>query len=172
MVDTFIRSTVTGWRIDMNKKYIVRLSDEEREGLESLVSRGKAAAYKIKHANIPLRSDAEGPAWPDAGVAEACSCHPRTVENVRCRFILEGLETALERKQREHPPREKVIDGEAEAHLIALACGEPPEGRARWTLELLADKLVELDVVESVSYQTVRRTLKKTGCGLIARSAG
>ena len=172
MVDTSIRSRVFGWRIAMKKKYIVRLTGQERRGLRALVNTGKAAAYKIKHANILLKADADGPGWTDAEIAEAFGCHARTVENVRRRFGLDGLEAALERKQRAHPPREKVIDGEAEARLIALACGPAPEGRARWTLNLLADKMVELEIVESVSYQTVRRTLKKTGCSLIAAPAG
>jgi len=156
----------------MNKKYVVRLEQEERKYLERLVSTGKAAAYKIKHANILLKADAAGPAWADERIAEAFGCHARTVENVRRRLVVDGMAAALERKKREHPPREKIIDGEAEAHLIAVACSEPPEGRARWTLELLANKLVELNVVESVSYQTVRRTLKKTGFSLTAASAG
>jgi transposase len=156
----------------MNKKYVVRLEQEEREDLERLVSTGKAAAYKIKHAHILLKADADGPAWTDGQIAEAFGCHARTVENVRRRFVTDSLAAALERKKREHPPREKVIDGEAEAHLIAVACSEPPEGRARWTLELLADKLVELNIVESVSYQTVRRTLRKTGISLTAAGAG
>jgi transposase len=156
----------------MRKKYIVRLTEEERAELQVLVNTGKAAAYKIKHANILLKADADGPGWTDAAIAEAFGCHARTVENVRRRFVVDGMTAALQRKKRAHPPREKVIDGEAEAHLIALACGPPPEGRARWTLELLADRLVELNIVESVSYQTVRRTLKKTGFSLTGVSAG
>ena len=156
----------------MKKKYIVRLTGQERRELRSLVNTGKAAAYKIKHANILLKADADGPAWTDVQIAEAFGCHARTVENVRRRFVVDGMTAALERKKRAHPPREKVIDGEAEAHLIALACGPPPEGRARWTLELLGQKLVELNIVESVSYQTVRRTLKKTGCSLTGANAG
>jgi transposase len=156
----------------MNKKYVVRLTEEERGELARLVSTGKMAAYKIKHANILLKADADGAGWTDVAIAEAFGCHARTVENVRRRFVLDGLEAALARKKRAHPPREKVIDGEAEARLIAVACGPPPEGRARWTLRLLAEKMVELEVVESVSYQTVRRTLKKTGCSLIAANAG
>jgi len=156
----------------MNKKYVVRLTEEERRELEALVGTGKAAAVRIKHANILLKADADGPGWTDQEIADAFGCHARTAENVRRRLVLEGMDSALERKKREHPPREILLDGEAEARLIAVACGEPPEGRARWTLELLADKLVELNVVESVSYQTVRRTLKKTGFSLTAASAG
>ena len=156
----------------MNKKYVVRLTEEERGELETVVSTGKAAAYRIKHANILLKADADGPGWTDGQIADAFGCHARTVENVRRRLVLEGMQAALERKKREHPPREKVLDGKAEARLIAVACGKPPEGRTRWTLELLADKLVELNVVKSVSYQTVRRTLKKTGFSLTVGSAG
>jgi transposase len=156
----------------MNKKYVVRLEPEEHGYLERLVNTGKTAAYKIKHAHILLKADADGPAWTDGQIAEAFGCHARTVENVRRRFVTDGTAAALERKKRDHPPREKVLDGEAEAHLIAVACSEPPEGRARWTLELLADKLVELNIVESVSYQTVRRALKKTGFSLTAADVG
>lgn len=156
----------------MKKKYIVRLTDNERGTLLDLVSVGKAAAYKIKHANILLKSDADGPSWTDARIAEAFGCCRQTVENVRRRFVEQSLEAALERKKRELPPREKILDGKAEAHLIALACSDAPEGCARWTLELLADRMVELNVVESVSYRTVQRVLKKTGCALIGRRAG
>ena len=172
MVDTSIGSKFSGRRIAMKKKYVVRLTNEERGLLAALVGTGKAAANRIKHANILLKADADGPAWTDGEIADAFGCHARTVENVRRRLVLDGMVAALERKKRPNPPRERIIDGEAEAHLIALACGGPPEGRARWTLHLLADKLVELSVVEGVSYQTVRRALKKTGCSLTAASAG
>ena len=146
----------------MKKKYIVRLTEEEREQLEDLVNKGQAQAYKIKHANILLKADADGPCWTDAAIAEAFSCHRVTVENVRKRFVEQGMQAALERKKRERPPRERILDGAGEARLIALSCSQPPEGRSRWTLELLADKLVELNVVESISYRTVGRVLKKT----------
>ena len=130
------------------------------------------AAYRIKHTNILLAADLEGPDWPDRRIAEAFSCHPRSVENVRRRFVLEGLTAALERKKQVRPSRECKLDGDAEARLIALACSEPPEGRDRWTLQLLADALVRLEVVDSICDQTVRRTLKKTNCGLICSNAG
>ena len=156
----------------MNKKYIVRLTNDERKSLEKMVNTGKAAAYKIKHANVLLKADADGPNWTDAMIADAFGCCRQTVENVRRRFVEQTLEAALGRKKRALPPREKILDGKAEAHLIALACSDAPEGRARWTLELLADKLVELNVVETVSYRTVQRTLKKTGCDLTGRRAG
>lgn len=145
----------------MNKRYVVRLSAEEREQLKNLVSKGKAAAYKTKHANILLMADADGPAWTDQCIAEAFSVHGKTVGNVRERFVLQGLGAALNRKKRQAPPREKILDGDKEAHLIALACSQAPAGRSRWTLRLLADKLLEMQIVEGISYETVRRTLKK-----------
>lgn len=154
------------------KKYIVRLSADEREELGELVSKGKAAAYKIKHANLLLQVDAAGPQWTDEQAAAAFRCHVNTVRNVRQRLVEQGLAAALERQPQAVPSRPRRLDGQAEAHLIALACGEAPAGRVRWTLELLADKLVELNIVETVSYRTVQRTLKKTGCGLIAAKAG
>jgi hypothetical protein len=156
----------------MRKKYIVRLTSEERRHLQAMVRKGKLAAYRIKHANILLAADVEGPGWPDARIAEAFSCHPRSVENVRRRFVLEGLAAALERKKQARPSRQRKLDGDGEAQLIALACSKPPEGRDRWTLQLLADALVRLEVVDSICDQTVRRTLKKTNCGLIASNAG
>jgi len=149
----------------MRKKYVVRLTSEERADLEAMVSKGTVAAYRIKHANILLAADVQGPGWPDQRIAEAFSCHPRTVENVRRRLVLEGLTVALKRKEQIRPSRERTLDGDGEARLIALACGEPPDGRDRWTLKLLADALVRLEVVDSISDQTVRRTLKKTNCG-------
>ena len=145
----------------MKKKYIVRLTGEERQALTELISKGRTQAYKIRHAHILLKADADGPAWSDTAIAEAFSCHIRTVEGLRKRFVLQGLNAALERKKRARPPVEKILDGAGEARLIALACSQAPEGYSRWTLRLLADKLVELDVVESISVQTVQRTLKK-----------
>jgi transposase len=146
----------------MRKKYIVRLTDAERDQLRQMVSKGRAAAYKIRHANVLLLADADGPGWTDAQIAEAVGLHPFTVRNVRKRLVERGLEGALARKKQERPSRERVLDGEKEARLIALACSTPPEGRTRWTLHLLADRLVELRVVESISHETVRQTLKKT----------
>ena len=146
----------------MNKKYIIRLTDKERCHLKQLVSTGKAAAYKIKHANMLLKADVDGDGWSDEQIAHAFSAHPNTVVGVRQRFVLKGMEAALNRKKHQTPPREKLLDGEKEAHLVALGCSPPPEGQARWTLRLLADKLVELEIVESISHETVRQTLKKT----------
>lgn len=156
----------------MNKKYIVRLTGDEREYLEELVSKGKAAAYRIKHANVLLKIDADGPGWSDEEAADAFGCHPNTSRNIRQRFVEQGFEAALERKKRVNPPTERKLDGEAEARLIAICRSKPPEGRSRWTLKMLADELVVLEVVDSVSDQTVRRTLKKTNCDLISASAG
>jgi transposase len=156
----------------LQKKYIVRLTSEERAELEAMVKKGKAAAYKIKHANILLAADVGGPAWPDRQVAEAFCCHPRSVENVRRRLVLEGLAAALERKKQTQPSHPPKLDGQGEARLIAVACSQPPEGQDRWTLKLLAERLVALEVVDSISDQTVRRTLKKTNCGRISRRVG
>lgn len=148
----------------MNKKYVVGLTSEERTTLQRLVSVGKAAARKILHARILLQADQgrDGPAWTDGQIAEALTVHPRTIAGVRQRLVEQGLQAAVNRKKQQRPSRRPKLDGKAEAHLIALRCGEPPEGRTRWTLHLLADRLVELKVVDSVSYETVRRALKKT----------
>lgn len=156
----------------MKKKYIVRLTADERRELRALVKKGRAAAYKIRHANILLQADADGPAWNDQRIADAFGCVRTTVESVRRRCVLEGLEAGLGRKKQSRLSRERKLDGDGEARLIALACSEPPEGRDRWTLELLADKLVRLRVVDSICGQTVRRTLKKTNCSLTGKSAG
>ncbi len=126
-----------------------------------MVTKGKAAAYKIKHAHILLAADVNGPAWPDRPIPEAFSCHVRSVENVRRRLMLEGLAAALQRKKQAQPSHPAKLDGQGEARLIALACSSPPEGRDHWTLKLLAERLVALEVVDSISDQMVRRTLKK-----------
>lgn len=146
----------------MDKKYIVRLGSEERERLEAVVKKGKATAYKILHAHILLKTDAEGPDWSDKRVAGVFGCHMRTVANVRHRLVEHGLEAALERQKRAVPPRQRKLDGAAEARLIALSCSKPPAGRAGWTLQMLAEELVVLGMVDAISGQTVRRTLKKT----------
>jgi transposase len=119
-----------------------------------------------------LAADVGGPAWPDRQIAEALRCHPRSVENVRRRLVLDGLAAAVERQKQARLSRERKLDGKGEARLITLACSQPPEGRDRWTLKLLADALVELEVVDSISDQTVRRTLKKTNCDPICRNVG
>ena len=172
MVDTFIGVGLPDGGIAMNKRYIVRLTDEERKGLEELVAKGKAAAYRIRHANILLKADADGPDWTDERIAEAFGCHLNTPANVRRRFVEGGLAAALNRKRQAAPSRKPILDGAAEAHLIALSCSEAPAGRERWTLKLLAGKLVELEIVEAISDQTVRRALKKTSSSRTCASAG
>jgi transposase len=146
------------------KKYLVTLTPEERDQLARLTTAGKASARTLTRARILLKADQAdgGPAWPDADIAEALDCGLRTVERVRQRFVERGLDDALTHKEQQTPRRQKVFDGAAEARLIALACSQPPDGRAGWTLRLLADRLVEREVVESVSRETVRRALKKT----------
>jgi transposase len=153
----------------MAKRYRVTLDASEREALEALLARGKADARRLTHARILLKADESenGPGWSDARIAEAIECGEATVERIRKRFVEEGLELALSpyrTPRREYRPK---LDGEQEARLITLACSAPPEGRSRWTLRLLADVLVELEVVDSVSHETVRQTLKKTSCGRI-----
>ncbi len=156
----------------MNKKYIVTLTDEERNDLESIVKKGKTQAYRIKHANILLAADANSLNWYDNKIAKAFRCHVNTVQNVRQRFVEQGMDAALNRKKRKHPPIKPILDGEKEAKLIQIACSEPPEGRAKWTLQLLADKLIELKIVDSISDKTVGRALKKTNYAHICANAG
>ncbi len=146
----------------MKKKYIVRLTKEEQSRLHEVISKGKAAAYKIKHANMLLKADMNGPNWSDKQIAQAFSTTLNTVINLRQRFVERGFQAALGRKKREYPPKQKLLDGRKEASLIALRSSEPPTGRARWTLRLLADTLVEFQVVDTISHETVRQTLKKT----------
>ncbi len=149
------------------KKYRVRLSEEERQELKGLVSKGRGAAYKQTHARILLLSDesqGEG-GMKDEDVARSLQIGAATVERVRRRCVAEGIEAALGRREQVNR-RPKKLDGSGEAHLVALACGAPPEGRADWTLKLLADRLVECEIVESISYETVRQTLKKTNSSL------
>jgi transposase len=146
------------------KKYIVRLDAEERTRLERLVGAGKGAGYRIRHANILLATDVSesGAKLKDADAARAFGVSVRSIESLRRRLVEEGLDAALDRKRRERPGIEKMFDGEKEARLIAIACGPKPQGRARWTLELLADRVVELKIVGHCSGQTVMRVLKKT----------
>jgi len=146
------------------KKYIVRLQAVERSMLEQLVRIGKAAAYRIRHANILLAVDQsdEGPKMKDIEAARAFNAGVRSIEALRKRLVEEGLDAALDRKKQARPSVEQMFDGEKEAKLIAIACGEKPQGRTRWTLELLADRVVTLNIVEHCSPQTVMRVLKKT----------
>jgi transposase len=155
----------------MNKKHVVRLEPQEREELQRLVSRGKAAARKLTHARILLQSDVAegGPGRTDVQIAEALGVTTRTVEHVRQRCVEEGLEAALERKKREGSPTPRILDGAKEAKLVALCCSEAPKGRKRWTLRLLADRLVELNIVESISPYTVHRVMKKKRAQALAQ---
>ncbi len=147
-----------------NKKYIVRLNQEERESLQRLVRVGKAAARKITRARILLKADAGegGPGWTDQRIADALDVSFRTAENVRRCCVEEGLERAVHGCPAADRPWQRKLDSVGEAKLVALCCSEPPSGRTRWTLELLGDALVTLKVTDSICYETVRRTLKKT----------
>ena len=151
----------------MHKKYIVKLTEEEREKLKEVAAKGQTAAYKIRHANILLLADAAGPNWQSKDIARALEVHENTVGKIRQRFVEHGLDAVLSRKKQDYPSRAPKFDGAAEAHLIAVACTKPPEGRSRWTLKLLADKAVELQIVDSVAPETVRQTLKKTNLNRI-----
>jgi hypothetical protein len=145
----------------MNKKYIVRLSDKERQELVTVVSKLKGTSQKVKRAQILLKADANGPNWPHHQIAEAYLCRLKTVSNV-CKSLVErGFEVTLNGKKRDKPPREKLLDGKQEAKIIALRLSEPPKGYSNWSLRLIADKAVELSIVESISHTTVRNTLKK-----------
>jgi transposase len=147
----------------MTKRYRVTLTADERDELERLLARGKADVRKIKHAQILLKADEAdgGPGWPDQRIAEALEVGIATVERVRRRFVEEGLASALSPYRGGKRIYEHKLDGAQEAHLIALACSAPPEGRARWTLRLLARRMVELAYVDTLSYETVRQILKK-----------
>jgi transposase len=147
----------------MQKKYIVRLSEAERKELNEVVKKLKGKSQKVRRAQILLKADVEGPHWTDRQIAEAFSCRINTVENIRQRLVERGFEETLNGAQRATPPVAKLLDGEQEAKIIAMRLGPPPKGYANWTLRLLARKVVELEVVDSVSRETVRRTLKKTG---------
>jgi hypothetical protein len=148
----------------MHKRYIVKLDKEERKQLTELVKAEKVAAKKRTHAQVLLLADCggHGPAWKDEAIAEACRVTVRTVENIRKRLVLDGLDAALNRKPQVRLSRQKILDGEKEAKIVALCCGAKPSGHARWTLRLLAERAVELEIVESISHETVRKCLKKT----------
>jgi len=146
------------------EKYVVELTSQEQKELAQLVSRGKAAARKITHARVLLQANEskDGPAWTDKQISKALGVHTNTIHGIRRRFVEHGLEASLERNKQSRPSRKRIVDGDVEAHLIALRCGDPPGGRNQWNLRLLADKLVELEIVPSISHETVRRALKKT----------
>jgi hypothetical protein len=145
----------------MEKKYIVDLNEAERAVLVEVVKTLNGSSQKVKRARILIKADVNGPAWTDARIAEACDCRIKTVENIRQRLVEDGFEVALNGKKRETPPTPKLLDGNQEAKIIATRLGSPPACYGKWTLRLLARKLVELEIVETASYQTVRRTLKK-----------
>ena len=147
----------------MQKLYVVRLTDQERVELQSVVKKLKGTGQKVRRAQILLKADADGPNWTDERIAEAFSCRTRTIEMIRQRLVERGFEETLHRVERAQPPVEKLLTGDQEARIIAMRLGPPPKGYANWTLRLLARKVVELEIVDSVSYETVRRTLKKTG---------
>ena len=151
----------------MRKKYIVELTSEERDGLETVINAGRMAAHKRKHAQMLLKADQgiHGPRWSDIKIAEAFDCHRTTVENLRKRFVEHGLDKAMAHGNR-GSYRLKKFDGVAEAHLIATACSSAPEGRNRWTVRLLADEMVSLGIVESCGKTTVHNTLKKMNLSL------
>lgn len=146
----------------MEKKYIVRLTDEERNVLRAVIRKLKGSSQKVRRAQVLLAADADGPNWTDQKIADAYSCRTKTVENIRQRLVTEGFDIALNGKQRDSPPRKKSLDGEQEAKVIALRLGKPPDGFANWSLRLLAEQVVELGIVDSISHETLRRTLKKT----------
>ena len=146
----------------MLKKYIVRLTDAERESLKEVVAKFKGTSQKVRRAQVLLKADADGPGWTDARIAEAYGCRTKTVENIRERFVTRGFEVTLDGEVRLKPPRPKLLDGEQEAKIIAMRLGSPPPGFSNWTLRLLAGQVVALEIVETISHETVRRTLKKT----------
>jgi hypothetical protein len=146
----------------MDKKYIVRLTNAEREILREVIKKLRGSSGKVRRAQILLKADADGPTWTDKRIAEAFACRIKTVENIRQRLVTEGFEVTLCGKRRQTPPRQRSLDGVQEARVIALRLGKPPKGFANWSLRLLAEKVVELGIVESVSHETVRQTLKKT----------
>lgn len=145
----------------MQKKYIVRLTNEERSILKEVCKKLKGTGQKVRRAYILLKADADGPAWTDDLIAEAFSCRRQTVEMIRKRFVEFGFSETLNGKKRSKPPIERLLDGEQEAKIIATRLGPPPKGYANWTLRLLARKVVELGIIDEISHETVRRTLKK-----------
>src|SRR5437588_11788697 len=147
----------------MEKSYMVRVTDQERDELKSVIKKLKGTGQKVRRAQILLKADADGPNWTDERIAEAFSCRTRTVEKIRQRLVERGFEETLHRVERAQPPVEKLLTGEQEARIIATRLGAPPKGYANWSLRLLARKVVALRIVDSVSYETVRRTLKKMG---------
>jgi homeodomain-containing protein len=147
----------------MPKKSIVRLSAKERRTLREIVKQLNGSSQQVRRAQMLLKADVDGPAWTDERIAEAFDSRTRTVEKLRERFVTHGFESTLHGKPRDQPPTEKILSGQQEARVIAMRLGPPPKGYANWTLRLLARKVVELEIADSISHETVRRTLKKTG---------
>lgn len=147
----------------MPKKYIVRLSAEERHQLQTVIKTLSGSSHKVRRAQILLKADVEGTNWTDRQIAEAFDCRTKTVENTRQRLVEQGFDVALNGRKRQQPPTKKLLDGEQEAQVIALRLGEPPAGYANWSLRLLARTVVELAIVDGISHETIRQTLKKTG---------
>lgn len=145
----------------MQKKYIVRLSEDERRQLREVIKKLKGSSQKVRRAQILLKADIEGANWTDERIAEAFDCRTKTVENIRQRLVEKGFEYTLNGAPRVNPPTSKRLDGEQEAHIIAMRLGPPPKGFANWSLRLLSRKVVELGIVDSISHETLRRTLKK-----------
>ena len=145
----------------MQKKYIVRLTPDERRQLQAVIKKLKGSSQKVRRAQILLKADADGPSWTDQEIADAFDCRTKTVENIRRRLVEQGFEVTLHGVKRRCPPTEKLLNGEQEAQVIALRLGAPPAGYANWSLRLLARKVVELGLVDAVRHETVRQTLKK-----------
>ena len=146
----------------MNKKYVVRLSEEERGVCQEIIKKLKGSSQKFRRAQLLLKTEADGPRWADGRIAEAFNCRVQTIENLRKRLVTEGFALALEGRKRREPPTPSKLAGEAEAKLIALRLGKPPAGYGHWTLQLLADEMMALEIVDSISHETVRQVLKKT----------
>jgi len=146
----------------MQKKYVVRLTEQERQMLRDVIRGLKGSSMKVRRAQVLLKCDADGPNWTDRQIADAFGCRTKTVENIRQRLVTEGFEETLHAKRPATPPRARILDGEQEAKVIAVRLGKPPKGFANWSLRLLADKVVELGIVEKISHETLRKTLKKT----------
>jgi hypothetical protein len=146
----------------MHKKYVVRLSEEERRVCQGIIKTLKGSSQKFRRAQILLKADADGAGWSDVKIAEAFDCRVQTIETLRKRLVTESFALALDGKKRQEPPTPGKLDGKGEAQLIAMRLGKPPVGYGHWTLHLLADEMVALEVVDAISHETVRKTLKKT----------
>jgi hypothetical protein len=145
----------------MKKKYLVRLTEAERETLRQVIKKLSGSSEKVRRAHILLKADADGPNWTDEAIADAFLCRSQTVANIRQRFVTEGFEVTLQGQKRLNPPTPKRLDGEQEAKVIALRLGPAPKGFANWSLRLLADQVVALEIVDTISHETLRKTLKK-----------